>query len=430
MCLRDERGAEYCQTTTTQGVWSGATKIMIHTGRHFLQIPGPTNVPDRVLRAMNRPVIDHRGLEFAQLGTEVLEGMKSIFKTKGPVVIYPSSGSGAWEAAIVNTLFPGDRVLMFETGHFSNLWRDIAVRHGLVVDYVPGNWRRGAQPEDAEHRLKEDKHHAIKAVMVVHNETSTGVASRVAEIRKAMDRAQHPALLMVDTISSLGSMDYRHEEWGVDVAVGGSQKGLMLPPGLSFNAISEKALAANKSAKMARYYWDWQEMLKPNRSGFFPYTPATNLLWGLREALAMLHEEGLENVFRRHNRHAEATRAAVEAWGLEVWCVEPKEYSSSLTAVAMPLGHDADKLREIILDAFDMSLGTGLAKLGGKVFRIGHLGHFNDLMLAGTLSGVEMGLKLAKVPHKPGGINAALERLAASHQRVGSHSQIAETALR
>ena len=345
--------------------------MTIHTGRHFLQIPGPTNVPDRVLRAMDRPVIDHRGQEFAQLGAEVLEGVKSIFKTKGPVVIYPASGSGAWEAAIVNTLSPGDRVLMFETGHFSNLWRDIAVRHGLVVDYVPGNWRRGAQPEDAEHRLKEDKHHSIKAVMVVHNETSTGAASRIAEIRKAMDRAQHPALLMVDTISSLGSMDYRHEEWGVDVTVGGSQKGLMLPPGLSFNAISEKALAANKSAKMGRYYWDWQEMLKPNRSGFFPYTPATNLLWGLREALAMLHEEGLDNVFRRHERHAEATRAAVEAWGLEVWCEEPKEYSSSLTAVAMPLGHDADKLREIILDAFDMSLGTGLAKLGARCFASG-----------------------------------------------------------
>jgi alanine-glyoxylate transaminase/serine-glyoxylate transaminase/serine-pyruvate transaminase len=404
--------------------------MTIHTGRHFLQIPGPTNVPDRVLRAMNRPVIDHRGLEFAQLGAEVLEGVKSIFKTKGPVVIYPASGSGAWEAAIVNTLSPGDRVLMFETGHFSNLWRDIAVRHGLVVDYAPGNWRRGAQPEDAEHRLKEDKQHAIKAVMVVHNETSTGVASRIAEIRKAMDRAQHPALLMIDTISSLGSMDYRHDEWGVDVTVGGSQKGLMLPPGLSFNAISDKALAANKSAKMGRYYWDWQEMLKPNRSGFFPYTPATNLLWGLREALAMLHEEGLENVFRRHDRHAEATRAAVEAWGLEVWCEEPKEYSSSLTAVAMPLGHDADKVREIILDAFDMSLGTGLAKLGGKVFRIGHLGHFNDLMLAGTLSGVEMGLKLAKVPHKPGGINAALERLAAIHQRVANPSQVVEATLR
>ncbi|HEY2114723.1 MAG TPA: aminotransferase class V-fold PLP-dependent enzyme [Candidatus Angelobacter sp.] len=394
---------------------------MIHTGRHFLQIPGPTNVPDRVLRAMDRPVIDHRGLEFAQLGAEVLEGVKSIFKTKSHVVIYPASGSGAWEAAIVNTLSPGDRVLMFETGHFSNLWRDIAVRHGLVVDYVPGNWRRGAQPADAEQRLKEDSQHAIKAVMVVHNETSTGVTSRIAEIRRAMDRTQHPALLMVDTISSLGSMDYRHDEWGVDVTVGGSQKGLMLPPGLSFNAISEKALAASKSAKMARYYWDWQEMLKPNRSGFFPYTPATNLLWGLREALAMLHEEGLENVFQRHDRHAEATRAAVEAWGLEVWCEEPREYSSSLTAVLMPVGHDADKLREIIVEAFDMSLGTGLAKLGGKVFRIGHLGHFNDLMLAGTLSGVEMGLKLAGVPHRPGGINAALDRLAVSHHQAAGH---------
>jgi len=382
-----------------------------HTGRHFLQIPGPTNVPDRVLRAMDRPVIDHRGPEFERLGAEVLEGVKSIFKTGGPVVIYPSSGSGAWEAAIVNTLSPGDRVLMFETGHFSNLWRDIALRHGLQVDYVPGNWRRGAQPEDAEQRLKEDRQHEIKAVMVVHNETSTGAASRIAEIRRAMDRAAHPALLMVDTISSLASMDYRHDEWGVDVTVGGSQKGLMLPPGLSFNAISEKAVAANKNAKMPRYYWDWQEMLKPNRMGFFPYTPATNLLWGLREALQMLHEEGLDNVFRRHHRHAEATRAAVRAWGLEVWCEEPKEYSSSLTAVPMPQGHNADKLRETILEEFDMSLGTGLSKLAGKVFRIGHLGHLNDLMLAGTLSGVEMGLRLANVPHKSGGINAALNSL-------------------
>jgi alanine-glyoxylate transaminase/serine-glyoxylate transaminase/serine-pyruvate transaminase len=389
----------------------------MHTGRHFLQIPGPTNVPDRVLRAMDRPVIDHRGPEFAQLGAEVLEGVKSIFKTSGPVVIYPSSGSGAWEAAIVNTLSPGDRVLMFETGHFSNLWRDIAVRHDIQVDYVPGNWRRGARPEEAEQRLKEDKQHAIKAVMVVHNETSTGVASRIAEIRQAMDRAGHPALLMVDTISSLGSMDYRHDEWGVDVTVGGSQKGLMLPPGLSFNAISEKATAANKSAKMPRYYWDWQEMLKPNRMGFFPYTPATNLLWGLREALEMLREEGLSNVFLRHDRHAAATRAAVHAWGLEVWCEEPKEYSSSLTAVLMPQGHDADKLREIILKNFDMSLGTGLSKLAGKVFRIGHLGHFNDLMLAGTLSGVEMGLRLANVPHKAGGIIAALDTLVHNHQR-------------
>ncbi len=402
---------------------------MIHTGRHFLQIPGPTNVPDRVLRAMDRPVIDHRGPEFAELGAEVLEGIKSIFKTRGSVVIYPASGSGAWEAAIVNTLSPGDRVLMFETGHFSNLWRDIALRHGLQVDYVPGNWRRGAQPADAEQRLKEDKQHTIKAVMVVHNETSTGAVSRIAEIRRAMDRVAHPALLMVDTISSLASIDYRHDEWGVDVTVGGSQKGLMLPPGLSFNAVSEKALAANKTAKMGRYYWDWQEMLKPNRAGFFPYTPATNLLWGLREALAMLHEEGQSNVFRRHDRHAEATRAAVRAWGLEVWCEEPKEYSSSLTAVLMPEGHDADKLREIILEHFDMSLGTGLSKLAGKVFRIGHLGHFNDLMLAGTLSGVEMGLRLAKVPHQPGGINAALNSLALSYQGEAQQSPVPEGAL-
>jgi alanine-glyoxylate transaminase/serine-glyoxylate transaminase/serine-pyruvate transaminase len=387
---------------------------MIHSGRHFLQIPGPTNVPDRVLRAMDRPVIDHRGPEFAQLGAEVLESVKSIFKTKNPVVIYPASGSGAWEAAIVNTLSPGDRVLVFETGHFSSLWRDIALRHGLVVDYIPGNWRHGAKAVEAEERLSQDKQHAIKAVMVVHNETSTGAVSHVNEIRQAMDRAKHPALLMVDTISSLGSMDYRHDEWGVDVTVGGSQKGLMLPPGLSFNAVSNKALAANKTAKMPRYYWDWPEMLKPNRAGFFPYTPATNLLWGLKEAIAMLHEEGLDNVFHRHDRHAAATRAAVEAWGLEVWCEEPKEYSSSLTAVLMPKGHDADRLREVILEAFDMSLGTGLAKLAGKVFRIGHLGHFNDLTLAGTLSGVEMGLQLADVPHKSGGVVAALNRLAQS----------------
>jgi len=390
--------------------------MTIHTGRHFLQIPGPTNVPDRVLRAMDRPVIDHRGLEFAQLGAEVLEGVKSIFKTKGPVVIYPASGSGAWEAAIVNTLSPGDCVLMFETGHFSNLWRDIAQRHGLQVDYVPGNWRRGVSPDEVEARLTQDKNHTIKAVMVVHNETSTGVTSRITEVRRAMDRARHPALLMVDTISSLASIDYRHDEWGVDVTVAGSQKGLMLPPGLSFNAISEKALAANKTAKMSRYYWDWREMLKPNRTGFFPYTPATNLVWGLREALFMPQEEGLANVFRRHDRHAEATRAAVHAWGMEVVCEEPKEYSSSLTGVFMPEGHDADRLRHVILEAFDMSLGTGLAKLAGKVFRIGHLGHFNDLMLAGTLSGVEMGLRICEVPHKPGGVTAALNSLVLSHQ--------------
>lgn len=384
---------------------------MIHTGRHFLQIPGPTNVPDRVLRAMDRAVIDHRGPEFAKLGQEVLAGLRPVFKTKSHVVIFPASGSGAWEAAIVNTLSPRDRVLMFETGHFSNQWKDVAERHGLQVDYVPGNWRKGASPAEAEQRLSKDTKHLIKAVMVVHNETSTGVASRIAEIRKAMDRAKHPALLMVDTISSLGSTDYRQDDWGVDVTVAGSQKGLMLPPGLSFNGISEKALAASKTAKMNRYYWDWQEMLKHNGGGFFPYTPATNLLWGLREALTMLQEEGLDNIFRRHDRHAEATRAAVRGWGLEIQCEEPKEYSSSLTAVRMPKGHDADKLRETILENFDMSLGTGLAKLAKTVFRIGHLGHFNDLTLAGTLSGVEMGLRMAGVPHQAGGVMEGLKSL-------------------
>lgn len=385
---------------------------MLHTGRHFLQIPGPTNVPDRVLRAMDRPVIDHRGPEFAKLAKEVLEGLRPVFQTAGPVVVYPASGTGAWEASIVNTLSPGDRVLMFETGHFSQLWRQIAERFGIQVEYVPGNWRRGANPAEAEARLASDAQHTFKAVMVVHNETSTGVTSRVAEIRQAMDRARHPALLIVDTISSLASIDYRHDEWHVDVTVAGSQKGLMLPPGLSFNAISEKALAANKNAKLPRSYWDWQEMLKPNRAGFFPFTPGTNLLYALKEALLMLHEEGLPNVFHRHQRHAEAARAAVRAWGLEIVCEEPREYSNSLTAVYTPEGCDADKLRSVILENFDMSLGSGLSKLAGKVFRIGHLGSFNDLMLAGTLSGIEMGLQLAGVPHKQGGVTAALDCLA------------------
>ena len=395
---------------------------MLHTGRHFLQIPGPTNVPDRVLRAMDRPVIDHRGPEFAQLGTEVLEGLRGIFQTSGPVIMFPSSGSGAWEAAIVNTLSPGDQVLMFETGHFSFMWKQVAEKHGLQVEYVPGNWRHGADPAEAEARLTADRQHAFKAVMVVHNETSTGAVSRIPQIRAAIDRAKHPALLMVDTISSLGSMEYRHEEWGVDVTVGGSQKGLMLPPGLSFNAVSEKALAANKTAKMHRYYWDWHEMLTPNRQGFFPYTPATNLLYGLREAIAMLNEEGLENVFARHVRHGEATRAAVRAWGLEIVCENPAEYSSAVTAVFMPDGHDADNLRQVILEDFDMSLGAGLSKLARRVFRIGHLGHFNDLMLMGTLAGVEMGLRVAGVPHKDGGVAAAMNSLvnAKSTEPVGA----------
>ncbi|MBZ5644501.1 MAG: aminotransferase class V-fold PLP-dependent enzyme [Acidobacteriia bacterium] len=393
---------------------------MLHTGRHFLQIPGPTNVPDRVLRAMDEPVMDHRSAEFAALGTEVLQGLRGIFQTAQPVIMYPASGTGAWEAAIVNTLSPGDEVLLFETGHFSTLWRQVAEKFGVKVNYVPGNWRRGASAAELEARLTADRGHAIKAVMAVHNETSTGVTSRIPDLRRAIDSARHPALLLVDTISSLGSIDYRHDEWGVDVTVAGSQKGLMLPPGMSFNAISEKALAATAKARMPRAYWDWQEMLKPNRSGFFPYTPPTNLMYGLREALRMLQEEGLPNVFRRHDRHAEATRAAVRAWGLEIVCEDPREYSSSLTAVFVPEGSDADKLRAVILENFDMSLGAGLSKLAGKVFRIGHLGSFNDLMLAGTLCGVEMGLRLAGVPFKEGGVLAALQSMAPAGQKVES----------
>jgi len=384
---------------------------MVRTGRHFLQIPGPTNVPDRVLRAIDRPVIDHRGPEFAKLGMEVLENIRPVFQTTGPVIIYPGSGTGAWEAAIVNTLSPGERVLMFETGHFSLLWRQLAERFGINVEYVPGNWRSGAAAAELESRLASDQQHIFKAVMVVHNETSTGVTSRISEIRRAMNNVHHPALLIVDTISSLASTDYRHDQWEVDVTIAGSQKGLMLPPGISFNAVSEKAIAANKRAKMPRSYWDWQEMLKPNQAGFFPFTPATNMLYGLREALLMLQEEGLPNVFRRHDRHAEAARAAVRAWDLEIVCENPREYSSSVTVAFMPKGHDADQLRNVILENFDMSIGAGLSKLIGKVFRIGHLGSFNDLMLAGTLSGIEMGLRLAGVPHKEGGVTAALECL-------------------
>jgi len=381
------------------------------SGRHFLQIPGPTNVPERILRAMSRPTIDHRGPEFARIAREAIEGLQQVFQTTGPVVIYPSSGTGAWEAALVNTLSPGDRVLMFETGHFATLWRNMAVRLGLQVDFVPGDWRHGVDPAVVESKLAEDRGHAIKAVAVVHNETSTGVASRIAEVRRRMDQVGHPALLLVDTISSLASIEYRHDEWGVDVTVGCSQKGLMLPPGLGLNAISEKALVAANTARLARSYWDWEPMIKDNKTGFFPYTPATNLLYGLREALHMLLEEGLDNVFARHTRHAEATRRAAKAWGLEVVCLDPEEYSSSLTAVMLPGGQDADALRKVILERFDMSLGTGLGKLKGKIFRIGHLGDFNDLMLAGTLSGVEMGLTLAGVPFTRGGVAAALKYL-------------------
>ena len=392
---------------------------MIHTGRHFLQIPGPTNVPDRVLRAMAQPTIDHRGPEFGELGAQLLRDVRAVFKTTQPVVIYPASGTGAWEAALVNTLSPGDTVLMVETGQFASLWEQMAKRLGLRVELLPTDWRHGADPNAVEDRLRKDTREAIKAVCVVHNETSTGVVSRIAAVRKAIDLAEHSALLLVDTISSLASIDYRMDAWGVDVTVGGSQKGLMLPPGLSFNAISEKALAASKTAKLPRSFWGWDDMLKANKTGYFPYTPATNLLYGLREALAMLAEEGLENVFARHERHGEATRRAVRAWGLEVLCLEPAEYSGSLTAVLMPAGHDADALRAKILEAFDMSLGTGLGRLAGKVFRIGHLGHFNDLTLAGTLAGVEMGLALAKVPYRQGGVQAALDYLADAATRAG-----------
>ncbi|GAB2788705.1 pyridoxal-phosphate-dependent aminotransferase family protein [Amycolatopsis magusensis] len=383
-------------------------------GRHFLQIPGPTNVPDSVLRAMAAPTIDHRGPEFGELGRSVLAGLKPVFGTTRPVVIYPASGTGAWEAALVNTLSPGDRVLCFETGHFATLWQEMAGKLGLSVDFVPGDWRHGVDPAQVADRLGQDTAHEIKAVCVVHNETSTGVTSRIAEIRAAIDAADHPALLLVDTISSLGSIDYRHDEWGVDVTVAGSQKGLMLPPGLSFNAISDKALAASEKAKLPRSFWDWRPMLAAAERGYFPYTPATNLLYGLRESLRLLEEEGLSTVFARHIRHAEATRAAVAGWGLEVLCADEREHSAALTAVLVPEGHDADKIRALILDRFDMSLGAGLGKLTGRIFRIGHLGSFNDLSLAGTLSGVQMGLALSGVPIRPDGINAALDRLSVS----------------
>ncbi len=381
-------------------------------GRHFLQIPGPTAVPERILRAIDHQVIDHRGPEFQALGYEVLAGIKTIFQTGQPVIIYPASGTGAWEAALVNTLNPGDHVLMVETGHFATLWQKMAVKLGLVPIYLEGDWRHGVDAKLIAQQLQNDKTHTIKAVCVVHNETSTGVTSDIAAIRKAIDQSRHPALLLVDTISSLGSIDYKHDEWGVDVTVGGSQKGLMLPPGLSFNALSPNALAASKTSKITKAFWSWDEMLETNKSGFFPYTPATNLLYGLREAITMLHEEGLANVFARHQRHAEATRRAVKAWGLEVLCANPAEYSPVLTAVMMPAGHDADNLRNIILNNFDMSLGMGLSKLKGKIFRIGHLGDFNDLTLMGTLAGVEMGLSLAKVPHQKGGVDAAMRYLA------------------
>ena len=383
------------------------------SGRHFLQIPGPTNVPDRVLRAMAAPTIDHRGPEFQELTQEVLVGLGKVIQTRSPVVLFPASGTGAWEAALVNTLSPGNRVLMVETGHFATLWKQIATNYGLDVEFLAGDWRHGVNAAEIEAHLVEDAVHSIKAVCIVHNETSTGVASDVAAVRRAMDSARHPALLVVDTISSLASMNYEHDAWGVDVTVGASQKGLMLPPGLSFNALSEKALSANSTATLARSFWDWQPVLKANEQNFFPYTPATNLMYGLREALRMLLAQGLEHVFARHHRHAEATRCAVDAWGLELLCANPSEYSSSITAIMMPEGHDAERVLRVVLERFDMSLGIGLSKLSGKIFRIGHLGDFNDLSLIGTLGGTEMGLVLAETPHQPGGVTAALDFLAA-----------------
>jgi alanine-glyoxylate transaminase/serine-glyoxylate transaminase/serine-pyruvate transaminase len=384
------------------------------SGRHFLQIPGPTNVPDRVLRAMDKPTIDHRGPEFAALARRCLDGIKTIFKTQSDVIIFPASGTGAWEAALVNTLQSGDHVLMVETGHFASLWHKMADKLGVATEFLETDWRRGADPQALATRLFEDTTHQIKAVCVVHNETSTGCTSPIAKIRAVMDDINHPALLMVDTISSLASIDYRHDEWGVDVTVAGSQKGLLLPPGLSFNAVSQKALEVARSGGMRRSYWDWDEQIQANKNGAFPYTPATNLLYGLEVAVEMLHEEGLDAVFARHDRHAQTTRNAVQAWGLEVLCQNPENYSSSLTAVLVPDGHDADAFREIVLNNFNMSLGNGLAKLAGKVFRIGHLGDFNDLMLLGTLSGVEMGLSLAGIPHQRGGVETAMQALTKS----------------
>ncbi|HEX7042989.1 MAG TPA: aminotransferase class V-fold PLP-dependent enzyme [Burkholderiales bacterium] len=388
------------------------------SGRHFLQIPGPTNVPDRVLRAIDFPTIDHRGPAFAELAQEIFRGLRRVFRTDGDVVVFPSSGTGAWEAALVNTLSPGDKVLMFETGHFALQWQRVARALGLDVELVPGDWRSGADPDALEARLRGDAAGTIRAVAVVHNETSTGVTSRIPELRQAMDYAGHPALLLVDTISSLASIDYRHDEWGVDVTVAGSQKGLMLPPGLGFNAVSARARAAARAARLPKAYWRWEDMIESNRSGYFPYTPATNLLYGLREALRMLEEEGLENVYARHARLAEASRRAVRAWGLEIVCRDPREYSNTLTAVLMPEGYDADALRQLILERFDMSLGTGLGKLRGRAFRIGHLGDFNELMLAGTLAGIEMGLAAAGVPHRRGGLMEALDYLAGVEARA------------
>lgn len=393
---------------------AGGTNQPWRAGRHFLQIPGPSPVPDRILEAIRRPVIDHRGPEFQRLGQRVLAQIKTVFKTEQPVIIYPSSGTGAWEAALVNVFSPGDHVLFYETGHFSVLWQKLAKKLGINGEVIETDWRRGVDADKIEQRLRADTDKTIKAVCVVHNETATGATSPIADVRKAIDAAGHPALLLVDTISGLASADYRHDEWGVDVTVSGSQKGLMLPPGLGFNALSERALEAHKTAALDKSYWDWSDMLASNAQGWFPYTPATNLLYGLSEAIDMLHEEGLEAVFARHKRHMTATHLAVEHWGLEIQISEPAHRSPVLTGVRLPDGHDADRLREIILDRFDMSLGTGLSKIAGKVFRIGHLGDLNDLTLTGALSGVEMGLGVAGVPHAKGGVQAAMDHLAAT----------------
>jgi alanine-glyoxylate transaminase/serine-glyoxylate transaminase/serine-pyruvate transaminase len=384
---------------------------MNRAGRHFLQIPGPTNVPDRVLHAIAGATIDHRGPDFADLGHEVLTGVRDVFQTRGTVVIYPSSGTGGWEAALVNTLSPGDRVLAFETGEFARLWAEVAKRLGLDVEVVPTDWRHGVDPAIVEAKLAGDGSHRIKAVLVVHNETSTGVTSRIPLVREAMDRAKHPALLLVDAVSSLASIDLRHDEWRIDVTITGSQKGLMLPPGLALQAISERALAASKTATLPRSYFAWEPMLTANQSGYFPYTPATNLLYGLREALRMIAEEGLQHVFARHTRLGRATRAAVRGWGLELCALCPEEYSDTLTTVMTPEGHDSDKVRQIILERYNMSLGTGLGRLKGRAFRLGHLGDINELTVAGMLCGVEMGLAHAGVPFTRGGVNAALDVL-------------------
>ncbi|MEA2953581.1 MAG: alanine-glyoxylate transaminase / serine-glyoxylate transaminase / serine-pyruvate transaminase [Alphaproteobacteria bacterium] len=383
-------------------------------GRHFLHIPGPTPVPDRILRAMDMPIIDHRGPEFQKLAKRCLEGIKTIFKTVNPVVIYTATGTGAWESALVNTLSPGDRILMVETGQFALQWKNMAAKFGLQPEIISTDWRIGADPAVIEAKLREDKKHEIKAVCVLHNETATGCLSPIASIRKAIDAAKHPALLMVDTISSLASTDYRHDEWGVDVTVGGAQKGLMLPPGMSFNAISDKALATAKTSKLPKSFWSWEDMITMNKIGFFPYTPATQMLQGLAVAIDMLHEEGLDNVFARHDRLAEATRRAVRAWGLEIICREAKYYSPTVTAILMPEGHNGDAFRNLALEKFNVSYGASFGPFAGKMFRIGHLGDTNELMLMGALAGTEMTLSLAGVPHKKGGVQAAMDYLASA----------------